>query len=703
MKLFINKLSVYILILICAPILVLANGLPPKPSPSQVNDVAWTEVGSKVPYVGKNGKTIDCKVKFADLDYVGLKFVGEATCVAANNDSEARKACKASGLWINPGNPQYQKIIAGTRDSNPEGYYYCAKPNMRNKKVFACKNVAPKESIYLDTDRNVVFKWEPSAGTDGDCFCGQQGNASSFRECAQELPVFADQCQPKGFTTASLSEINAMTDEKARDLALCSIACKCQDGRIFPIGSVAEKCKEPPMPPPVEPTNVAATVDAPRPPPPTAAPVEDTLDANLKTCVDTWKENANKCKVASEEAKKECKGEDKTKKEAQDETAKVVDAANKAYVSSKTGSGAQQECFTGGVIASFANDLLNQKSDVCESSSTACTSACNIEDLNKERQRCHGILTDVVRTRYGGDEPPDSNRNSNYFTEGERVVNEVTTQGNAICGEINKNEKSMISSALEGVGKSMAASMTCMCKLSSGATGPCDKIVPPSNCTSNPDLPGCKQYGAIGVCTPGSTYDAKLCSCQLNPKGAGCPDGEKSGGLSNFATGGDLKGATGDFAVANPVSDLKPGPADLGGLKPEDGPASNLKLEPSKGGNSPSVGGGGGPSGGPGGGEPAAEPGAEEEKSGLSGLFGAAKTFVSNAFNSKKASGNGNLKGDPKSKFDASKFRPVRGVAGKSGVGSRNQDIWRMVNTCLYSETCSSNSNSFLESPLKHK
>lgn len=698
MKTLIKQLSIfYVLLFLLTPLSVVAQ--------SQVNDVAWETWRTKAP--PKDQPPINCAVKFAELDYVGVKFTGEAICVAASDEKEASQRCPSGTYYINPGNPQYQKKINGTRSRNPDGYYYCAKGTTRNKKYEACVNIAPKESEYVSRDPKVVFEWRKGAGatSDGDCYCGQRGSATGFRECAQEMPMFEDRCKSIGLTSPNMDDFNKIQDQKERDRLSCTLSCKCNDGRIFDLGAAEAKCKEEPVPP-TPPKDVAATVEAPKPPPPPARPasVDDTLDAALKSCVDTWKDNAKKCKDASELAKSECRSQDKSKKEAQEETSKVVDAASKAYISSKTGTGAQQECFTGSVIANFTKDLLNQTSENCGTSSSACTTACNIDDLNKERQRCHGLLTEVIRTRYAG-EPPDSNANSNYFTEGERTVNEVTTQGAAICGEAGKKDKSMIEAALTGVGKSMAASVSCMCKLSSGATGSCDQIVPPSNCTTNPDLPGCRQYTALGVCTPGSGYDAKLCSCQLNPKGAGCPGGEVSGGLSNFATGANLNPQTGDVAVGTPVgSELKPGVADLSGAQPTDGPAGNLKLEPSKSGGPGNNASGGGPGGGgPGGGDVPPEATPEEEKTGIGGLFGAAKTFVSNAFKSKKSSGNGNLNDDPKSKFDASKFRPIRGVAGKSGVGSKNQDIWRMVNTCLYSETCQSNSNSFLESPLKHK
>lgn len=665
---------------------------------SQENDMAWSNISDGKPGIwNKTGKQVSCDVKFADLNYVGVQFVGKATCVIAENDAAAKNACNNKGRVINPGNPQYQSSIAGTRGTNPKGYYYCVGTDIRNDKRYACDTIAPNESIYKREEGQIEFKWvAASKGTDGDCRCGLKGAPElGFRDCDQGLPRFPDMCAPLGLAKASDEEFMEMTlkqDPKAS--ASCGpMACKCSDGRVFDVRIAKDQCAKPAEEP--QPQRVSGTVAAP------TAPIEDTLDATLKQCVDDWKVAANKCKTVSDEAKNVCGSADDKKNS---ETSQVLDAASNAYIGSKSGTGAQQECFKGGLIANYTKDLLSKKSDECTTKTDLCTAACKPEEVNKEKNRCHNILQGVIQQRYGGDNPPE-NKNSQYFSEGDNFANQLMSQGTNVCGEVSTKDKSMIGSALESVGKSLASSVTCMCKLSSGGTGPCDEIVPPSSCEANPSLPGCRQYGAIGVCTPGSSYDAKLCSCQLNPKGAGCPGGSSSGGLSNFASGGNISNGTNGPDIGTPISNLQASGVDSALPGNADEAAGNLKLEPSKGGNAAAGGPGGGSSGGGASSGGAAGDGApeeEEEKSGIGGLFGAAKSFVSKALGGSKNKGNGNLN-DAKKKFDANKFRPIRGVASKSGVGSKNQDIWKMVNTCLYSETCASNSNSFLESPLKHK
>jgi hypothetical protein len=247
-----------------------------------------------------------------------------------------------------------------------------------------------------------------------------------------------------------------------------------------------------------------------------------------------------------------------------------------------------------------------------------------------------------------------------------------------------------------------------MCKLSSTNTGDCNTIPTISDCNSNPSNPGCGVYGSLDVCTPGYTYNASLCNCQTNPKSAGCP-GYVSGGLANFATGTSLRAGTGPSAGGGGgiSGNLKPSSSDINVSGSDDEVASNAQLSGISG-SAPGGGGGspGGGGGGVGGGAPPADPvAAAPEEKGLGGLFNQAKSFMSGAFGSKKAdSGNGNIKNSKNpNAADASKFRPSRRVASKSGFGTKNQDIWLMMNRCFVAESCAGNNNNFLDSALKQK
>ena len=75
----------------------------------------------------------------------------------------------------------------------------------------------------------------------------------------------------------------------------------------------------------------------------------------------------------------------------------------------------------------------------------------------------------------------------------------------------------------------------------------------------------------------------------------------------------------------------------------------------------------------------AAEPPAEEK--GLTGLFNQAKTFFKDSLGAKKAPTTVTKNGKSEKGFDPNKLRPTRNVASKSGIGSKNQDIWKMSNS----------------------
>ncbi|MEQ1723993.1 MAG: hypothetical protein ABL930_12525, partial [Pseudobdellovibrio sp.] len=663
-------------------------GIPARISlPTQVNDYAYVDKVGKVFALDKDGNKIHCAVRFENLNYVGVQFDGTAICVKAETDADARVACK-NGMYINPGNPQYQTTIGGTRGTNPDKYFYCVQATSRNKKSYACENVAKEESIYKNTESKITFRWQ-AVGGDGDCYCGRAGEKGEIK-CAQEIPQFPDKCKDKQLARASEAEVNAMTAGPDKEMAMCSaISCKCNDGRIYAIGSI-EKCNRPPDP-------VRADVPVVAQP---SATVEDKLDENLKLCVDNWKEAANKCKTEADNAKKECKNDEAAQKQ-NAETSSVLNAANNMYVNSKAGSGAQQECFKGSLIANYAADLLSKKSDSCSSKTDLCASSCKPEELNKEKTRCHNILQVLQQGK-----PDEDNLNTKYFSEGDRLSNDLIMQGESLCGTAAKVDKSALSSALEGVGKSLAASVTCMCKLSNGSSADCSKIVPPASCETDASLPGCSQYGPIGVCTPGTTYDAKLCSCQTNPKGAGCPGGTASGGLVGFATGANINNTAGkDPGFGSPTSNLKPsGDADLSGVNGgPNGAAGNLKLEDTKtgGGNTGGIGGGSG--GGGGGGEPTASAGGEveEKSSGLNGLFNQAKSFMSNLGGSGNKKNNGDLKNgaDKNKNPNMDKFRPRGTAANANGLGSKHMDIWKMMNSCTNGEKCQSNVNNYITGP----
>jgi hypothetical protein len=113
----------------------------------------------------------------------------------------------------------------------------------------------------------------------------------------------------------------------------------------------------------------------------------------------------------------------------------------------------------------------------------------------------------------------------------------------------------------------------------------------------------------------------------------------------------------------------------------------------------PYVGGGGGLDGGSSAPQAQNTGSVENEKDGiLGGLMNAIKTGA-RALGFSKARNNGNYKGAYGKSGSTKTFAP-RGLAGgRSGVGSRNMEIWTMMNKCMQADTCPSNSGQFISGP----
>lgn len=421
-----------------------------------------------------------------------------------------------------------------------------------------------------------------------------------------------------------------------------------------------------------------------------AAPTEPTQD--LKTCVDDGLKEAQSCKDSQELAGKTC-DENNLDQDAE----KISNAATGAYISTKSGTGAQQECFTASLASNVGLKAIKMVKDECEVLVTSCKSKCATQVFEKYETECKPKVAGIAV-------------NEQYYNSKSGEIKQTLGDSLTLCeGKIEK-DKGVISDLFSQVGDALGKSLQCMCQLSSGATTSSKEgcnIPSVQTCETNPSAPGCRAVIGLGPCTPGSSYDPKLCSCQIEPKGAGCPGGGLSGNLNGFATGSNINNTAGnDASIGTPISSLSgSGNLDLSGLGKETGPAGNLKLEPSKGGNQAGGGpGGGGPGGGSGGsssgeGDGSAAGGEEDGKSGIGGLLNQAKTFMSNLTGGDKNKQNGALGKAKNTKPNLDKFRPRGMASSDSIIGSKNMDIWKMMNLCTNGENCKSNVNNYIMGP----
>lgn len=640
---------------------------------------------SSGPWTTKKGKS--CGIGLNDLNYVGYKFKGPAICVDANNDREALHACSGTNYSkvINPANRQYGQGDA-KRDSNDIGYYYCVKPIHENDKQHICINLLQK----IPVNDSYMFSWESAAdgSSDGDCFCAPRGSGDPGGKlsCVENPPK--NQCgnlkpAPRDPETYGPTIQQCICDGADKKYVNWDKQDQC--------GALAEKNEQE--------VESAATPDQ-----------------DLKNCVDTHVKLSEECLRSSEEAETACDPEQRSNNS---DVATALAKADRALVGSKAGSGAQELCFGASLALNTTGAAIKSIGDSCSTNLTSCTNKCGKDKYDEFYNKCQSYLTKVSQStcKNGQDCDPVDEANQakfvaskKYFYDNSKEIQKNYTDGADVCGTDVKKGESKISEMLNAVGKALSASVQCACKLSSGEKN-CASIPTVADCNINPSSPGCAVYGAINVCSPGAGYNAKLCDCQINPKSAGCPGGGASGGLSNFTSGAGFKNNAGasDGGVSLFAGNLKPSSGDID-LSSGNGEGEGSLLQLGGGGNGPpssggGVGGGLAPPGG-GGEAPAEEMEAAPEEKGLGGLFNQAKSFISNALGLKKKqdSGNGNMKSRKNENgLDANRFRPRRGLASKSGFGTKNQDIWIMMNRCVNAETCKNNNNSFLDQALRHK
>lgn len=669
-------------------------------APSSVADNSFDSKKQKLINHTSSAQTPDgktCDIAFKSLKYVGEPFQGSAICVDASNDRVANLMCSQTKYKraVNPGNKQYGQDN-GPRDSNSLGYYYCVEARKENNKEHICKVEAKRRNPKYK------FDWTGENGRDGDCLCNVNdgSNKRPTVACEAEVPPYISTCTPEKGLEPSGSTLTANDGFMT--------FCKCAGSdNYYPEYTAEQDCKKL-VTAEKEAANEktdklnAFSKESTTPPetPQETPPEPPTINNAFQNCVDNYVQKSEACKTTSEEAKKSCVPDEKQMKEDK-ETASAIHASNKLYTQIRgTGASAQQDCFAASLVANAAVGSLDKMKASCDTNIEVCTDKCSEDVVKNFIAQCIPGKHETLNNTTPGP-------NLAYYNEKKAIIEANIQAGTKDCTEVAKAGELTLSGMLEGVGNSLQSSLKCMCKLSSGNTGDCNAIPTISICNTNPSSPGCGVWGALDVCTPGNTYDAKLCGCQTNPKTAGCP-AYASGGLSNFASP-TLKNPTGSAGSnIGLAGGLKVGSDDIAMPTSDEDTGVTPKLDfPGGGPSAGGPGGGGGGLGGAGGGSggaPAAEGAVVPEEKGLSGLFNLAKSYISGAFGKKKFD-NGNLKnGKPvNTGADVNKFRPMRGVASKNGSGTKNQDIWLRMNRCFVAETCQGNNNNFLDSALKQK
>jgi hypothetical protein len=677
-----------------------------------------------------------------------IRFMGKplvhperAVCIPVGNDADARAK---GGRYINPANPEYEYIndgnavaefnppIAGaTQQYNPRGFYFQIPGRSTigatiNSKEDMCKTpdlsrVTLPEGVTAEQLRNFIRPRYQDYRTripgksevpDGVCMClvrtlerpegtpmncaningealramgsvstGSQGNETLTSGTAgggDGFIAYANAVAQNLGTLNRMAITGRRSADAAGDVVANNVTANAGAQTVSPTSTV---------------TGVVASTNT-----------VSSAQATIIQCINNEYTNSVACRRRSSEAKQKCRDANEGNS-TNNAMGAVLGSAADMNTMMRSGTGAQGNCMQASMMAMGAREALSAMGEKCDADVNSCKESCKEDSYDRFVERCfanNGTSVESIRNR-GSEDPVLV-----AFREKDPTIRENYDVGARVCFRELRGAQSDYSSLVSGLGNSLQASLQCACQTSSAAGPNCQAVPNINNCDTNPSLAGCDVYGPLGACVPGSVgYDAKSCSCLQNPAAAGCSGAGTTTPASLF--GGNLRVApasggsfAGGGAGATGAGGGRAGNLDLGGSA--ETVQSNLSGDGANGAGGKSAGGayGGSVSGGGAGNgnatEEAVAAGAPPE-SGLGGLFNQAKNAVMGALGrgsnrTTRATAKGAV-----NEVNMKKFKPLRGIATSEGMGSRNMDIWKMVNMCANGETCASNRNNYMMAP----
>lgn len=628
-------------------------------------------------------RTVKAEDVIKNLSYMGNKFPAttRATCVLAYTDLEA---AEKGGRYINPANPEYVgrvEVAGATQAYNPDGYYIRIENLSVNSKQQLCRNanfdsyelpsgISPDEfRAYLSPRPQIYDNENAGGGPDVVCTC------ITGRTLDNPEGVVGD-CTGANFTTAVAG---AMVQIRAAQQTVA--AARLQAAPAPALARTAGSANNPPPDPVIPPTPAANDV---------------------AQCIEQAFTQSQNCKRLSDSAKAAC-NRAREENSPMDATGAILGAGSDINTMRRAGTGAQANCMRASAITMGARELMRQFGANCDSEVNACKDTCKSDGYDSYIDRC---LTQKGSSVALLEAAPNTDPAATAFRRRDEAIRVNYNAGVRVCNQELPRAQSDVSNLMTGMGNSLQASMQCACQTSNAAGANCQAVPNVNNCDTNPSLAGCEVYGPLGSCVPGNIgYDAKTCNCLQNPAAAGCSGTSGPTPASLFgnnlrvapAAGGTFAGggaaAAGGGGRASNL-DLNSAPDAVQSNLSGDATSGSAKSAGAAYGGSVSGGGGGNGNAA----EEAAAAGAPPE-SGLSGLFNQAKNAVMGAIGrgsnrTTRATAKGAVK-----EANMKKFKPLRGLANSEGMGSRNMDIWKMVNMCANGETCASNRNNYMMAP----
>lgn len=696
-----------------------------------------------------SGGATPCEIFFAteawtlrDLDYVGFPFTERFNvrhCINAYTDQQAREATgpeqcpnSTNGRIINMGNPQYfsqqdaQRLQAiarqhnigngnyeMARDSNPFGYYLCVTRNPAYEKSAICEGMNNNAAIRSqsgwpsDVLSRLEFRWVDTSDGDGDCQCRTQGEGN-WQLCTRPEDIPEEPCARYGMQpdTRPASERTAGVTMCQCQQQIVSTATASAGGQ--PVTTAASDS--------LAVTRYVVPGAPCEPVEPEAEPIPPTEPtAELRRCVESWREKSARCGAVSQTARTACAAAEQQNRPS-NQAVQALSGASDFHNQVRAGSGAQNECFEASLISSSAINTIQGQQQSCDNEYNSCVASCVRENAETFEQACLPLVTvnasnapvasglqgAVLLAAREQVRAQQQSINQQYFEQHRGDISAAFTRGGEVCSGEVREGRSLTDRTLSSLGDSLSQSTRCMCQLSASG-GNCATATPTvAECTANPSLPACSIYQALNACAPGASYNAVACNCELNPMTAGCRSATTNS-LSSFASsnariaaaaavGAPPGVATASAGMPSSGVDLsgEAGEGDMAGLASGDGSDGlGQGAGPVVGGAAGGLGGGGTVSGTEGEGE-------DEKKSGLSGMFNSAKTFLSKLRGSKSQQ-NGAL-GKGGDRIGPNGF--PRGLASeRGGLAKKNTDIWKLMNACVQGETCRANQGNYITAP----
>ncbi|MBC7740711.1 MAG: hypothetical protein H7061_00840 [Bdellovibrionaceae bacterium] len=608
----------------------------------------------------------DCNVKLGSLYFADENFVEtDHFCVKASNDTQGKAQCNSIGmLAVNPDNPQYIDDQSGSR-TNSKGQYFCLKNIDQNKKSSLCAKAKQKHKDKY------TFVWDPTVDGDGNCTCAPINSSGTkigpMKNCAQEK--FADSPQDDGNDPIKAAKCrNEKIGEWSKNDA-DRYVCSCSNGQVIGLES-AGTCSDKKSAPAVN---------------------KSITNEPLVNCVKTNVAKFNACISSAKKTEKSC-----SQKKA--ETNDIVNglstvAQSVLGVVTQQGAAKAREANTSAVsqcaIASLASSGLQSLMSgflvTCDADQEACANDCPSEENADLTKICEQYLApDPTSTTEG-----KLQKEIDYLKKEQDKIKPVLRPAMEYCSVQVKKDRSILNDIMNQSSAAQKAGQQCACQNSTGAAG-ADGTCGPSaeRCMGDSPPPDCERAPIVPCKLGDLDYTSKVCECLRAPHGAIC--GEEIGkkavangipvnsspgpGPSNFGAPPGTTGGGGNFDTGN---------MDWSGRK--DAPSGDGTVAGKLGGGGEALPGGGGTGGGGGGsggaaGAPAAGDG-DPEKNSNGGALSMLKSAVGSMFGGGKNNGNGNLKSKDGLGFDPDKYsnKGLRGVAGGLGMGTRNMDLFKMI------------------------